>query len=47
MPVVSREDQRLVGYVAWKDILSVRSKRSESENVRVAFYGVRDLNPRP
>jgi CBS domain-containing protein len=43
MPVVSREDQRLVGYIAWKDILSVRSKKSESESVRVAFYGVRDM----
>lgn len=43
VPVVSREDQRLVGYIAWKDILSVRSKKSESESVRVAFYGVRDM----
>jgi predicted transcriptional regulator len=46
VPVVSREDQRLVGYIAWKDVLRVRSKKREAENVRVAFHGVRNLNPR-
>jgi CBS domain-containing protein len=44
VPVVSREDQRLVGYIAWKDVLNVRSRRHEAENRRVAFHGVRNLH---
>jgi len=44
VPVVSREDQRLVGYIAWKDVLNVRSRRHEAESLRVAFHGVRNLN---
>jgi Mg/Co/Ni transporter MgtE len=31
MPVVSHEDARLVGYIAWKDLLKVRSKLREAE----------------
>jgi len=44
VPVVSREEQRLVGYIAWKDILNVRSRRHEAESRRVAFHGVRNLH---
>ncbi|MGH7079719.1 MAG: chloride channel protein [Acetobacteraceae bacterium] len=36
--VVSREDQRLVGYVAWKDLMRVRVKVREGERRRVALY---------
>ena len=39
MPVVSREDQKLVGYIAWKDVLRVLSKKREEENRRVKFNG--------
>ncbi|TAL76230.1 MAG: chloride channel protein [Beijerinckiaceae bacterium] len=39
MPVVSHEDQRLVGYIAWKDVLRVLSKKREEENRRVKFNG--------
>lgn len=38
MPVISHKDQRLVGYIAWKDLLRVRSKKREEEHRRVAFY---------
>lgn len=38
MSVVSREDQRLVGYVAWKDLLRALSKRREQENRRMVFF---------
>ncbi len=41
--VVSREDQKLVGYIAWKDILRVRTRRHEEESKRMAFHGVRRL----
>jgi len=27
LPVVSREDARLVGYIGWKDLMRVRAKR--------------------
>ncbi|TIO38685.1 MAG: CBS domain-containing protein, partial [Mesorhizobium sp.] len=27
LPVVSREDARLVGYIGWKDLMRVRSKK--------------------
>jgi H+/Cl- antiporter ClcA len=38
VPVVSRDDQRLVGYVAWKDLLRVRSRKREAEVSRTTFY---------
>lgn len=38
MSVVSREDQRLVGYIAWKDLLRALSKRREQENRRMVFF---------
>ena len=41
MPVVSRGDQQLVGYIAWKDVLRVLSKQREQENSRAAFYSMR------
>jgi chloride channel protein, CIC family len=41
LPVVSREDNRLVGYIGWKDLLRVRSRQREQETQRVVFYRVR------
>jgi H+/Cl- antiporter ClcA len=41
MSVVSREDQHLIGYVAWKDLQRVRDKIREGEHQRVAFYRAR------
>jgi CIC family chloride channel protein len=41
MAVISREDDHLVGYVGWKDLLRVRSKLQDEERQRVVFYRVR------
>ncbi|MDX8453942.1 chloride channel protein [Mesorhizobium sp. VK9D] len=37
LPVVSREDARLVGYVGWKDLMRVRSKTLAQERDRSAL----------
>ncbi|MGH6670871.1 MAG: chloride channel protein [Xanthobacteraceae bacterium] len=39
--VISRADQRLVGYVSWRDLLRARSRTKAEETQRVAFYRVR------
>ncbi|AZO29502.1 MULTISPECIES: chloride channel protein [unclassified Mesorhizobium] len=43
LPVVSREDARLVGYVGWKDLMRVRSKKQAEERDRAALlsFGAR------
>ena len=41
IPVISRGDSRLVGYVGWKDILRVRSRSQAEETERVVFFRVR------
>jgi hypothetical protein len=41
IPVISRADERLVGYIGWKDLLRVRSKLQTEEKQRVVFYRVR------
>ena len=41
IPVISRGDSQLVGYVGWKDLLRVRSKLQAEETQRVVFYRVR------
>ncbi|HUN41466.1 MAG TPA: chloride channel protein [Acetobacteraceae bacterium] len=41
MPVVSREDRALVGYLAWKDLLRVRTRLQAEERERVVLYRVR------
>jgi H+/Cl- antiporter ClcA len=38
LPVVSRDGQRLVGYIAWKDLLRVRSRIHEEMTLRAVFY---------
>jgi H+/Cl- antiporter ClcA len=48
VPVVSRENATLVGYLAWKDLLAVRSKTREAETHRVVFRRIRGRSdPRP
>ena len=37
LPVVSREDAQLVGYVGWKDLMRVRSKKQAEERDRSAL----------
>ncbi|TGQ04134.1 MULTISPECIES: chloride channel protein [unclassified Mesorhizobium] len=43
LPVVSREDERLIGYIGWKDMMQVRSKKQAEERDRTALvsFGVR------
>ncbi|HUZ64930.1 MAG TPA: chloride channel protein [Acetobacteraceae bacterium] len=38
LPVVSREDARLVGYIGWKDLMRIRTKLQDEASRRVAFY---------
>ncbi|MFL5279736.1 MAG: chloride channel protein [Rhodopila sp.] len=40
IPVISRTDARLEGYIGWKDLLRVRSKQQTEEKQRVVFYRV-------
>ncbi|RAZ72394.1 chloride channel protein [Mesorhizobium atlanticum] len=37
LPVVSREDERLIGYIGWKDMMRVRSKKQAEERDRTAL----------
>ncbi|MBZ9819253.1 chloride channel protein [Mesorhizobium sp. CA4] len=37
LPVVSREDERLIGYIGWKDMMRVRSKKQAEERDRSAL----------
>jgi chloride channel protein, CIC family len=41
IPVISRTDSTLVGYVGWKDVLRIRDKLQAEETKRVVFYRVR------
>ena len=41
IPVVMPEDERLVGYISWKDLMSVRARVQADERERVVFYRVR------
>jgi CBS domain-containing protein len=38
LPVVSREDLHLVGYIGWKDLMRTRTKIHAEEKQRIAFY---------
>jgi H+/Cl- antiporter ClcA/CBS domain-containing protein len=38
LPVVSREDRRLVGYIGWKDMMRVRAKLQSEEHQRSGFF---------
>ncbi|WFU33499.1 chloride channel protein [Bradyrhizobium brasilense] len=41
LPVISREDQRLVGYIGWKDLMRVRARLQAEETQKTAFFGAR------
>jgi len=38
LPVIARDDSRLVGYVGWKDLMRVRMKLQREEQSRTAFF---------
>jgi H+/Cl- antiporter ClcA/CBS domain-containing protein len=38
MPVVTREEQKLVGYIGWKDLMRVRTQRQVEERQRITFF---------
>ncbi|KQZ15544.1 chloride channel protein [Mesorhizobium sp. Root554] len=42
LPVVSRDDSRLVGYIGWKDLMRVRSRQHEAETSRSALLSFRN-----
>ncbi|WP_027141693.1 chloride channel protein [Mesorhizobium sp. WSM3626] len=39
LPVVAREDGRLIGYVGWKDLMRVRSRKQAEERERSTLLG--------
>ncbi|KQW19123.1 chloride channel protein [Afipia sp. Root123D2] len=41
LPVVSREDQSLVGYIGWKDLMRVRAKLQAEESKKASFFPFR------
>jgi CBS domain-containing protein len=38
LPVISREDQRLVGYIGWKDLMRVRARLQAEDTSRTSFF---------
>jgi CBS domain-containing protein len=43
VPVVTREEERLVGYISWRDLMRVRMKQQADERHRTAFFPLRRL----
>lgn len=41
LPVISRDDQRLVGYIGWKDLMRVRARLQAEETQKTAFFRAR------
>jgi H+/Cl- antiporter ClcA/CBS domain-containing protein len=41
LPVVSRSDGKLIGYLGWKDFMRVQTRLPEEEHNRTAFFGRR------
>ena len=41
LPVVTRTDDALAGYVSWRDLLMARNRMKQEETQRVVFYRVR------
>ncbi|WP_413993739.1 chloride channel protein [Labrys okinawensis] len=39
LPVISRKDERLVGYIGWKDLMRVRAKVQSEDRHRAALFG--------
>jgi CBS domain-containing protein len=44
LPVISRDDGRLVGYVGWKDLMRVRTKLKAEEKRRKIFFRIRPIS---
>jgi chloride channel protein, CIC family len=44
LPVISREDGRLVGYIGWKDLMRVRARLRAEERHRKAFFRFRSAS---
>ena len=40
LPVISREDQRLVGYIGWKDLMRVRAKLQAEETQKTSIFSL-------
>jgi chloride channel protein, CIC family len=38
LPVISREERRLVGYIGWKDLMRVRAKLQAEESETTSFF---------
>jgi H+/Cl- antiporter ClcA len=38
LPVISRADRRLVGYIGWKDLMRVRAKLQAEESEKASFF---------
>jgi len=47
LPVVSRDDAKLVGYLSWKDLMRVRLRLIQEENHRASLYGWRRVSDSP
>ena len=47
LPVVSRHDAKLVGYLSWKDLMRVRLRLTQEEHERAALYGWRRVAEEP
>jgi H+/Cl- antiporter ClcA/CBS domain-containing protein len=41
LPVISRDDRRLIGYIGWKDLMRVRAKQQTEETQRTTFFRIR------
>ncbi|OQM76776.1 chloride channel protein [Manganibacter manganicus] len=41
LPVVSRDDNRLIGYIGWKDIMRVRTRTRSEDQDRARFFRFR------
>ena len=44
LPVIAREDARLVGYIGWKDLMRVRAKLRSEEQRRKIFFRIRPIS---
>lgn len=46
LPVISRENRSIVGYIGWKDLMRVREKLASEESLRTTFFHGRPLADR-
>jgi hypothetical protein len=38
LPVVSRSDGRMLGYIGWRDMMAVRARLQAAEQQRTSFW---------